>query len=254
MLRLERDSPLVGKSLAESRLGAAVGLNVLGILRDDETHLAPEPSTRFKDGDGLLVSGQMEQLQRLVGQQHIVVESTNLTTDDVVSSHIQFAEVGLSPRSALIGKTLEEIDFRRRFGLIVLAIWRDGKAERRNRAAVPLRPDDTLLVQGPRAQIDTLRDAPRFSRLRSPKLPRYSACMIRLMVVRVPQDSLLTNRTIAASRLSEAFGLAALGIIRGDETLLMPGPDEQILAGRYVVGRRGIGGRVHAAWPSRSGY
>jgi di/tricarboxylate transporter len=44
VIRLPEDSALGGKTLLQSRLGAALGLNVLAILRADENQLAPGPA------------------------------------------------------------------------------------------------------------------------------------------------------------------------------------------------------------------
>ena len=56
VVRLPDDSALAGKTLAESRLGQALGLNVLAILRADENLLAPDPATILRPGDRLLVT------------------------------------------------------------------------------------------------------------------------------------------------------------------------------------------------------
>ena len=45
-VRVPEDSVLRFKSLAKSRLGDALGLGVLGIVRDSETRLLPEPDER----------------------------------------------------------------------------------------------------------------------------------------------------------------------------------------------------------------
>ncbi|MBP7694492.1 MAG: anion permease, partial [Anaerolineales bacterium] len=60
------------------------------------------------------------------------------------------------------GKTLREIQFRDRYNLTVLAIWREGNTLRDALAEIPLRFGDALLVQGPRPGIQQLRKNPNF--------------------------------------------------------------------------------------------
>jgi di/tricarboxylate transporter len=56
----------------------------------------------------------------------------------------------------LNGKTLSEINFREKFGLSVLAIWRGGKSYRSNLRETPLRFGDSLLIFGHRNRIQLL--------------------------------------------------------------------------------------------------
>ncbi|UCC85752.1 MAG: TrkA C-terminal domain-containing protein [Anaerolineales bacterium] len=85
-------------------------MNVLAILRADQNRLAPGPAALLRPGDRLL------------------------------------AELELSPQSSLPGQTLKQIDFRRRFGAVVLAIRRGGGVVRTNIEKLPLQRDDVLLV------------------------------------------------------------------------------------------------------------
>jgi di/tricarboxylate transporter len=50
----------------------------------------------------------------------------------------------------------------------------------------------------------------------------------RLMLVDLPPDSELIGKTLAEGRPAETYGLTVLGIVRGEKTLLMPGPDERL--------------------------
>jgi len=70
--------------------------------------------------------------------------------------------VAVVPRSAAAGKTLRELNFRARFGLLALALWRGGQALRTDLGDVPLRVGDALLLQGPREKIRLLVGVPDF--------------------------------------------------------------------------------------------
>ena len=49
-----------------------------------------------------------------------------------------------------------------------------------------------------------------------------------LMVMRVTPDSALVDKSLKESRLGDALGSRVLGILRGDEPIVMPEPDELI--------------------------
>jgi di/tricarboxylate transporter len=60
------------------------------------------------------------------------------------------------------GQTLEELDFRQRYGLQVLAIWREGNPIRTNLPIQILQFGDALLLQGLRERIRRLAADPDF--------------------------------------------------------------------------------------------
>lgn len=69
VLRIPRVSAFVRLSLAESRLGTTLGINVIAILRQEHTELAPGPETRLVAGDRLLVAGRLDWLYEMQAAQ-----------------------------------------------------------------------------------------------------------------------------------------------------------------------------------------
>jgi di/tricarboxylate transporter len=80
--------------------------------------------------------------------------------EDMLSPELALVETVLTPQSPLIGRTLRQVDFRRRYGLTVLAIWRGGLPYRTGLGSVPLCFGDTLLMQGTHASIHLLNERP----------------------------------------------------------------------------------------------
>jgi di/tricarboxylate transporter len=234
VIRLPDDSILGDKTLAESRLGAALGLNALAILRTHENRLAPDPASSLRPGDRLLVEGRPDRLTELRGGRVLVVEDDHLAVDRLRSAEIGLAELELAPQSTLLGQTLEQIDFRQRFNVIVLAIRRGGGVVRTNLECLPLQQGDVLLVQGPPDRFDALRQEPHLSVSRPEAVEDYHL-EERLATTRVTPDSALVGKTLIESRLGEAFGLGVMGIIREGATRLMPDPEEQLAAGDLLL-------------------
>ena len=234
VIRLPGDSRLAGITLAQSRLGAALGLNVLAILRSEQHQLAPGPAAILRPGDRLLVQGRPDRLTELSGRRSLVVEDNHMAVEQLLSAEIGLAELRLPPQLSQPGQTLEQIDFRRRYGVIVLAIRRGGGVVRTNLEKLPLQQDDVLLVQGTREQIDALEAEAEFLPSSVEALKEYHL-EERLVTMRIPEDSTLVNKTLVESRLGDAFGLGVMSIIHEGSTIMMPNPEERLAAGDLLL-------------------
>jgi len=234
VIRLPDDSILDGKTLAQSRLGAALGLNVLAILRSGPSQLAPDPATVIYRGDRLLVKGRLDRLAELRGRRAMVLENDQLDIDQLLSPEIDLVELAFTAQSSLPGKSLAQLDFRNRFGVVVLAIRRGRDVIRTNLKDLPLQWDDLLLVQGTQDQLDGLQAKPDFKISRPQDLESYQLDE-RLMAVQLPSDSALVGKMLSESRLVDAFGLGVMGIVREGTTDLIPVPEERLAAGDLLL-------------------
>ena len=111
-VKLPTGSPLSGKTLGQSRLGSLAGVNVLAVMREDHTHIAPDVMFGLQSNDCLLVSGSAKRFAKFIGKRQLVVVDERLPIDTLTSKHIHLAEVKLSPQSDLWGKTIGEIELR----------------------------------------------------------------------------------------------------------------------------------------------
>jgi di/tricarboxylate transporter len=234
LLNLPAGSILSGKTLAESRLGSVLGLNVVAIVRNGTSQLAPDPTSLLKAGDKLLVEGELDQLFELHDGQHLVVEDRDITVERLVSADVELMEVKLTPGSLLIGQTLRQIGFRHSYQVIVLAIKRGETLFRTNLENISLLPEDILLVQGHCSQLDDLRDEPDLICSTPASLTDYKL-EERLMVLLVPPDSSLVGKTLVESHLGDAYGLGVMGVVRDGQTHLMPAATERLQAGDTLL-------------------
>lgn len=63
--KVTEDSPLVGETLAGSRLRQEVGVSVIAIQRGDETLTNPDPDEEIRADDTLIVIGSRESCRKL---------------------------------------------------------------------------------------------------------------------------------------------------------------------------------------------
>ncbi len=151
-------SSLVGQTATEANLGREYGVYVCAIARGAKLLASGLAEAIVESDDHLLVSGRMPDLERMAAEFGLgSIERTATDLSRLGSGEARMAEVVIAPRSDLIRKTLPEIEFTGRFGLNVLAVWREGVPRRTRLAEMRLQQGDTLLVQGPTAAVDALR-------------------------------------------------------------------------------------------------
>jgi len=201
-VRILEDSPLIGKTVKEADLDNQFGLNVIHIhlcCQDSET-ATPTSEHRLEPGDELHIEANAEAiLQATESLKLAPVPDREIQTmeDEPSRSAFELAEVVLSPKSSLNGRTFKEIDFRSRYGLSVLALRHQSQLLYSRLAEKPLSFGDSLLVQGPVENIERLRTDINFLLLDMPKqeLRRINkapiAIFILLGVLMVVSTSLL---------------------------------------------------------------
>ena len=237
-IALPAGTKLAGESLADSRLGSALGVNVMAIRREGHMHLAPGADTLLRDGDELIVEGQSDQLEQLRHWRSIQLEDSWIPIEDLVSASIQFSEVEVADDPSLIGKTIVEANFRWRFGSNVLAICQEDCVRLTRLRGIKLAAGDTLLVLGNAEQAEELVYRKEFSNITPLTVDevanRYKLSR-RLFSIRVPEDSSLDGRSISDTHLRDALGFTVVGIRRNGGISLMPTPDQRIRGGDGIL-------------------
>jgi di/tricarboxylate transporter len=238
LLCLPAGSPLSGKSLAESRVGAALGLHVIAILREPESVLSPLAGAVFQDGDRLLVEGRFESLMVFQHQSFLDVSYGTLDVNQLFSADTSLCEVTLASDPDLSGQTLIESGFRERFGVNVLAITHEGFAQRTNLQEKILSAGDALLMHGSNERLEEIRNSPEWSSFRyldSDEINERYELFDCIRIMSVPVGSSLSGKTLAESRLADAFGICVLGIRRNGRTDLTPDVDHIIQDGDQLL-------------------
>ncbi|MCJ7718255.1 MAG: SLC13 family permease, partial [Anaerolineales bacterium] len=233
-IHLPDDSPLHGKSLQESRLGSALELNVVTIIRNQKNVMAPSPDFVLNKGDRLLVQGHLDRLFNIHGPDHPFLDPEHHPLEKIYSAEVLLAEAIVTSNSALAGLTLPQVAFRHTYHVIVLAIRRNDLIHYTDLECIPLRPDDILLIKGSQEDFNAIQSDEDLA-LNIPESFQDYQLEDHLIMVRVPNDSLLVGNSLVSSRLGDAFGFSVQGIIRQDQTELMPSPQELLQAGDILI-------------------
>ena len=156
-------SPLIGKTLAETRLGKDFEIEVFEIWRGKEKFIATDSShLRLQEGDILLVSGDPEKLIDIQRRAGVLLEALQVEDRDLEDEDIVLVEAFISPNSRLAESTLADVNFRGTYKANALAIRRHGKSIREKIGRTKLQSGDSLLVLTTHDQLATLRDMSDF--------------------------------------------------------------------------------------------
>lgn len=238
MVHVPRDSVLVGKTLAETRIGASTGLIILSLVRNGRNESLPRRQTIIRGGDGLLVQGRIDQFRELRRWSDLVIERESSVLKSMVASKVVYASVVIAEGSSVVSELIRHATFRTRFDVAVVGILRKDGYRLTNLAYVPIRAGDRILVQG---EVDAIAQLEKFSDLEDVKV--YTPEQLRetyqtderMFVVRVPKDSDLAGETLQKSRLADVFDFRVLAIFRDGELNVMPHGDEVLHGGDLLL-------------------
>ncbi len=151
------DSELVGQRLADTQIGERLGVEVLEVIRSGKPVWIPAPEQVLEAGDVLIARVPISNLldvQQTMGlrfRRNMEVSESRLQ-----GSGVFLVEALIPPDSRLVGKTLQEAQFRRRYRCQAIAIRHHDRLEAGKIGKVKLAIGDVLLLQGFRRDIEAL--------------------------------------------------------------------------------------------------
>jgi len=162
-VKVDIDSPLVGEKFIDLNLGPLYELTILEIIRGDKHITTNMRNIIMAPDDILLVQCSVDKLQQFRREQGVLL-LTDVKMDDneLADNENILVEAMVSPNSRLAGASLMEIDFRRRYGLFVLAVRHYREIVKKKIGHIKLKQFDTLLIFGSRTRMAALNTDPNF--------------------------------------------------------------------------------------------
>ena len=162
-LTILEDSPFRDKTIEEVEADPRYQLKIVGIVRDGRQRARVEARERVHPNDVLLVRTAPEHLLAIREDRgvelHPVAQYERAQPDDAAADREpaeRLVQAIVGPASDLIGRSIGEIDFRRRYGVIVVSLWRrDGWLDR-ELSQIKLREGDVLVLQGDDAALERI--------------------------------------------------------------------------------------------------
>ena len=189
---IRKESELDGKAFPDTPLASMKKARVLEVLRDGRKLHRALNKIIFKSGDEIVFKGVLEGVMDVSKTEGIDVRGNDAVGLEGIRTESALLMEGIiGPESTMTGKSLKELNFRQRFGVLILAVHRRGRNLRERFEDEKLAFGDTILVQGPREKMRQLfqrRDfinlsEPEHTVLRRSKAPIAIAALLLFMVL-----------------------------------------------------------------------
>jgi di/tricarboxylate transporter len=138
-------SPVAGLTVAEFRDRHDGEVEVTGLVRGDMRG-AVDPATHIHEADVLILSGEPNTLERVVGAERLMLGGGD---DADNADSLGVIEAVIHADSALIGRTARRLQMRDRLGINLIAISREGETIASKPGNTVLQAGDVIVLQGP---------------------------------------------------------------------------------------------------------
>lgn len=167
---VKEGSDLDGVNFTDSPLAKMRKARVIEVLRNGRRMRDQLKSIVFQAGDEIVFKGVLEGVMGISKTEGIDVRgNASRGLEGIRTESALLMEGILGPESNMVGHSLKELNFRQRFGVLILAVHRRGKNLQDRFEDEKLAFGDTLLVQGPAKKIRQLFQQKDFINLTEPK-------------------------------------------------------------------------------------
>ena len=217
-IRVPQGSPMDGITLRNARIGTALGVNVVAIVREGEKQLAPPPEFMIRAEDRLLVEGRFSDVEHLMTVQGLELAYSNQVDLREASGIFTGIVIRVSENSDIVGKTVQALRVRERYGVLVAAIWRGGEITHDRPGGLPLHVGDEVLFVGQREQIEQVAASPETDviEIGPSAVGRLEGIGFEL---KINAGSTMAGKNLRESRMGELVGLTVLGVLRSGELI-----------------------------------
>ena len=162
-MHVQPSCPLIGKTVQSAGLRHLPGLFLIEISRGDETITPVSPDDIIRANDQLVFTGvvtTIADLERIPGL--VPAVDTSFETRPEHRVRRELTEAVLSRTSPLIGLTVRESNFRKRYNAAVVAVHRNGERLTNKVGSIRLEAGDTLLLQTRNEFVESHRNSRDF--------------------------------------------------------------------------------------------
>ncbi|MFW6382332.1 MAG: SLC13 family permease [Bacillota bacterium] len=147
---VEKDSPLINKSVGDSLSKSDLDMDLVMITRNGEEFIEPLEAKQIEAGDELIIRSDRETLRKLIGQQGLRIIPEDLSVEEEQlqkpAQGRKLVETVITNGSTFANQTLSEINFANRYSCSILAIRRGSELSHYKLDEMELMPGDVLLM------------------------------------------------------------------------------------------------------------
>lgn len=184
----------------------------------------PHSYEKISSSDDIAVVGKRENIEQLAKEYGYEIKPTLETFAESLANTVSgMAETVVSPRSELIGKTLNEVDFKELFGLNPLVLFKDNRKYYSGLTNIRLSMGDTLLLQGPWEKFHILKNRPQpraliFASPLEGEILRPQKAVLAVVWLAIALLQIIVFKSqLSVALMSGALGMIITGVLTVDE-------------------------------------
>jgi di/tricarboxylate transporter len=184
-MRVEPDSPVVGRTVEQAGLRQLPGLFLVERQRAGDVIPAVGPTTKLEANDQLLFAGIVDSVVDLRKVRGLVPATAQIDKLVAPRPERRLVEVVVASRSTLAGMSIRETRFRTEYDAAIIAVHRGGERVRSKLGDIVLRPGDVLLVEASPRFVRRHRHDRSFALLREVEgsaPPRHERALIAAVI------------------------------------------------------------------------
>jgi di/tricarboxylate transporter len=217
-----KQSPLVGKMPDQTPLSKVKQARIIDINRKGVSLVEELRKAKFETGDKILLKVMGSDIQSIQTIDGIVFSGADdkFGLEKIEIRKVKLMEGIIGAKSSMIGKTVTEMNFPKKYGAIILAVHRQGENLQRNFENLTLAFGDTILVEGPIEGINRLKGEKDFVSLTEVKqksLRRHKSSVAIGAIATVAIVSTLQIFPISVAALMAAVVVILSGCLKPQE-------------------------------------
>ncbi len=152
------DSPLIGKTISEIEEEQKTDFRVTAWYRNDRPREKPYGTKKTQAGDVLVIQTNPDKLATIEHEPGIALQPLEKYKETISQSEenennkeelaSRLVQSVVAPGSALIGRTIGQINFLKNYGVIIVGVWRRKGLLRTELSRIRLREGDVLVMSG----------------------------------------------------------------------------------------------------------
>lgn len=147
---VDHSGPLVGQTVEQAGLRGLRRVYLVEIERENRVITPVRAGEKLHGGDRLVFAGDTEAISDLLRMRGIVPSADHDDGEATITTSFEerrLVEVVVSPHCDVIGNSIRDAQFRKRYGAAVLAVAREGQRVSGNLGSTKLKAGDSLLLE-----------------------------------------------------------------------------------------------------------